>query len=250
MAKRKTSAARTKTDRLRWWREARFGMFIHWGIYAVPAGVWKGEDIAGIGEWIMNRARIPVEEYAKLAKKFNPVKFNATEWVRVAKTAGMKYIVITSKHHDGFALFDSPSNDYNIVTRTPWGRDPMKALAEACGKAGLRLCFYYSQSQDWRDPNGWSNDWDYDESKKDYGEYLRRKVKPQLRELLTQYGPIGLIWFDTPQGITRGQSEDLKRLVRELQPDCIVSGRIGSDIGDSLRTINSTFQASHHVGRW
>src|SRR5215469_15160534 len=135
--------------RMKWWREARFGMFIHWGVYSVPAGTYKGQQIKGIGEWIMNRGKVPVAEYREYAKQFNPVKFNADEWVRIAKDAGMKYIVITSKHHDGFAMFDSKASDWNIVKATPFGRDPLKELAAACSKYGLKLGFYYSQAQDW-----------------------------------------------------------------------------------------------------
>jgi alpha-L-fucosidase len=217
---------------LEWWREARFGLFIHWGLYALPAGVWKGEEVEGIGEWIMHRARIPIREYEPLAKEFNPVDFDAVEWVALAKRAGMKYLVITAKHHDGFALFHSPSDPYNIVDGTPFGRDPMKELAEACADAGIKLGFYYSQDQDWHDPDGAWNDWDFDEEKKNFGAYLERKVEPQLRELLTQYGPIGLIWFDTPYTISKEHSTRLKALVRSIQPDCLVSGRVGHDLGD------------------
>ena len=224
----------TERDRrLKWWREARFGMFIHWGIYAVPAGEWKGKPIPGLGEWIMNRARIPVKEYEQLAAQFNPVKFNAEEWVRVAKNAGMKYIVITSKHHDGFAMYDSKVSKFNIVDATPFKRDPMKELAAAAQKAGIKLCFYYSHAQDWNDPDAIGNDWDFpDDSKKQFARYLEEKVKPQVRELLTNYGPIGLIWFDTPRTMTRQQSEDLAALVHQLQPDCLVSGRVGNGAGD------------------
>jgi alpha-L-fucosidase len=222
-----------REKRLEWWREARFGMFIHWGLYAVPAGEWKGKPIEGIGEWIMNRAKIPVAEYEQLARQFNPVKFNADEWVAVAKSAGAKYIVITSKHHDGFAMYGSKVSRYNIVDATPFHRDPMKELAAACQKAGIRLCFYYSQTQDWHEPDGNGNTWDWpDESKKDFTRYLEEKVKPQVRELLTNYGPIGLIWFDTPRVITKQQSQELADLVHQLQPDCIVSGRIGHGVGD------------------
>jgi alpha-L-fucosidase len=225
-------AVRVNREKLRWWREARFGMFIHWGLYALPAGRWKGQDVPGIGEWIMHRKRIPVREYEKLAGRFNPVRFDAEAWVRLAKDAGMRYLVITSKHHDGFAMFRSPSSPYNVVDATPWKHDPMADLARACRKHGIRLCFYYSQDQDWHDPDGSRNDWDFDESGKDFAAYLRRKVRPQLTELLTQYGPIGLIWFDTPYTITRKHSVELKRLVHRIQPDCLVSGRIGHDIGD------------------
>ena len=225
--------------RLRWWEEARFGMFIHWGIYSVPAGFWKGEPIPSLGEWIMRNAKIPIQEYEQLAGQFNPVKFNAREWVSVAKAAGMRYIVITSKHHDGFAMFNSPSNPYNIVDATPYGHDVMADLAEACAEAGLKLCFYYSQSQDWHAPGGaghWeepnSENWSSQPLPESFAAYLENKVKPQLRELLTQYGPIGLIWFDTPVAISLEQSQMLKDFVHELQPDCLVSGRIGNDLGD------------------
>ena len=217
---------------LGWWREARFGMFIHWGLYAIPAGVWKGEPVDGIGEWIMFRKRIPRAEYEPLAKQFNPVRFDAKAWVDLAVKAGMRYLVITAKHHDGFALFRSPCCPYNIVDATPYGRDPLAELAEACRHAGITLGFYYSQDQDWHDPGGSRNDWDFAPEEKDFGAYLERKVKPQLRELLTQYGPVGLIWFDTPYSISREHSIELRDFVHRLQPDCLVSGRIGNDVGD------------------
>ncbi|HID08486.1 MAG TPA: alpha-L-fucosidase [Armatimonadetes bacterium] len=221
-----------RNARMAWWRDAKFGMFIHWGLYAIPAGIWKGEEIPGIGEWIMFRARIPVREYEQLAKQFNPVKFNADEWVNIAKSAGMKYIVITAKHHDGFSMYDSKVTTYDIVDATPFGRDPMKELAGACEKHGIKFCFYYSHVQDWHHPDAVGNDWDYDESEKDFDRYFREKALPQVRELLTQYGPIGLMWFDTPKNISREHAEELKALVRELQPMCIINGRIGHNIGD------------------
>ena len=237
-------------DPLAWWRKARFGMFIHWGVYAVPAGVWKGRDIPGIGEWIMFKARIPVKDYSPLAEKFNPLKFNADKWARIAKNAGMKYIVITAKHHDGFAMYDSACSDYDIVDRTPYARDPMADLAKACRKHGLKLCFYYSQTQDWHDPNGARNSWDFDEDKKDFAEYLRRKVRPQVRELLTRYGPVGLIWFDTPYAITRAQSMGLRRLVHSLQPKCLVSGRVGHGVGDYGSMGDNQIPAGRVAGDW
>ena len=217
---------------LGWWREARFGMFIHWGLYAIPAGVWKGEPVDGIGEWIMFRKRIPRAEYEKLAQQFDPVRFDAAEWVDLAVQAGMRYLVITTKHHDGFALFRSPCCSYNVVDATPFGRDPVAELADACRDAGLKLGFYYSQDQDWHDPGGSRNDWDFAAEQKDFAAYLERKVKPQLRELLTQYGPVGLIWFDTPYTISPEHSVELRDFVHHLQPDCLVSGRIGNDVGD------------------
>ena len=217
---------------LGWWRDARFGMFIHWGLYAIPAGVWKGEPVDGIGEWIMFRKRIPRAEYETLAQQFNPVSFDAKAWVDLAVQAGMRYLVITAKHHDGFAIFRSPSSPYNIVDATPYGRDPLAELADACRDAGITLGFYYSQDQDWHDPGGSRNDWDFAPEEKDFAAYLERKVKPQLRELLTAYGPVGLIWFDTPYSISREHSIELRDFVHALQPDCLVSGRIGNDVGD------------------
>ena len=226
--------------RLGWWREARFGMFIHWGLYAIPAGTWKGEKVPGIGEWIMLRARIPVAEYEPLAEQFNPVKFNAAEWVALAKEAGQKYLVITAKHHDGFCLFQSDYTDYNIVDGTPFGRDPMQELAAECQKQGVRLCFYYSQTQDWHHPDGDGNDWDFDEASKDFDGYIDNYVKPQVRELLTNYGPIGLIWFDTPKGISQTQSQSLLELCAELQPECLVCGRLGNTLGDYATSQDNT----------
>ena len=214
--------------RIAWWREARFGMFIHWGLYAVPAGEWQGKPISGIGEWIMNRAKIPVKDYEKLAGQFNPVKFDAEAWAQLAQDAGMKYLTITSKHHDGFAMFGSKVSGYNIVDATPFKRDPMKELAAACAKRGIKFSFYYSQSLDWHEPNGMGNEWDFGpDGKKDFDQYLTTKSLPQVREILTNYGPLGLIWFDVPKNMTSERAAKFESLVHELQPNCLVSGRIG-----------------------
>ena len=218
--------------RLEWWRAAKFGLFIHWGLYAIPAGIWKGRAIPGIGEWIMQRAEIPVAEYERLAGQFNPVQFDAAAWVALAKAAGMKYIVITSKHHDGFCLFHSAQTDYNMVDATPFGRDVLAELAAECKKQGMRLGFYYSQTQDWHHPGGDGNDWDFTPSAAAFADYIDNYVKPQVTELLTHYGPIAVIWFDTPKGISRAQSESLLELVHSLQPDCLVCGRLGNGLGD------------------
>jgi alpha-L-fucosidase len=218
--------------RLNWWRDAKFGLFIHWGLYSIPAGEWRGQKIPGIGEWIMHRAQIPVAEYEPLAKQFNPVKFDAAEWVALAKRAGQKYMVITSKHHDGFCMYKSALTHYNIVDATPFGRDPLKELAVECQKQGLKLGFYYSQTQDWHHPDGDGNHWDFDESKKDFAGYIDHYVKPQVRELLTNYGPIAIIWFDTPKGISVEQSQALLDLCRDIQPDCLACGRLGNRLGD------------------
>ena len=218
--------------RLDWWREAKFGMFIHWGVYAIPAGVWKDEHIPGIGEWIMLRAEIPIAEYEQLAGQFNPVKYDADQIVKLAKQAGQKYIVLTSKHHDGFCLYGSAETDYNIVDGTPYGKDILKDLAEACAREGIKLGLYYSQTQDWHHPDGFGNTWDFNEDEQDFADYIENYVKPQVREILTDYGPIAIIWFDTPKIIERHQSQELLELVHSLQPDCLVCGRLGNKLGD------------------
>ena len=225
MMKQRDETKEERDQRMAWWREAKFGMFIHWGLYAVPAGVWNGKKIPGIGEWIMQRARIPVKEYESLAKQFNPIKFNPREWIQVAKNAGMKWIVITAKHHDGFCIFDTKLTDYNVVKATPFKRDPLKELAKACKEENIRLGFYYSQTLDWHHPDGMGNDWDYDPNKKNFSKYLEEYVEPQLHELLTNYGPVAVLWFDigTP---TPEQARELKEWVRKLQSNTIISGRI------------------------
>lgn len=221
-----TTAAREA--RMGWWREGRFGMFIHWGLYAVPAGEWKGEKIGGIGEWIMNRAKIPVKDYEQFAGQFNPTQFDAEAWAQLAQDAGMKYLTITSKHHDGFAMFESKVSKYNIVDATPWKRDPMKELAAACAKRGIKFSFYYSQSLDWHEPNGMGNEWDFGpDAKKDFDQYLETKSLPQVKEILSHYGPLGLIWFDVPKNMTAERAAKFEQLVHEIQPNCLVSGRIG-----------------------
>jgi alpha-L-fucosidase len=226
-------------ERLRWWREARFGMLVHWGLYSQDGCFWKGQD--GGTEQMMRRLKIPLADYAKIAGQFNPTRFDAAEWVRITKNAGMKYLIVTAKHHDGFAMWNSPSSSYNIVTRTPWKRDPFKELAEAAHKEGVQLGVYYSLGRDWEDPDvptkdgHRSNTWDYpDEAKKDFTHYFERKVKPQLRELLTQYGPIGMVWFDTAEQISKAQSEELIKLIHGLQPNCVVNARAGHGLGDYL----------------
>lgn len=233
-----TVAKGQSTTDMQWWQDGKFGLFLHWGLYSQTAGYWKGQK-ARANEHFMLGEKIPLKEYATIANDFNPVKFNADEWAKSAKDAGMKYIVITTKHHDGFSMFNSPSQPYNIVKTTPWAKDPMKDLAIACKKYGLKLCFYYSLGRDWEDPdvptiNGYrSNTWDYpNEGQKDFAKYFERKVKPQIRELLTQYGPIGVLWFDTPEQISKAQSQELRQLIKSIQPDCIVNDRIGNGMGD------------------
>ena len=225
-----------KAARLRWFREAKYGLFIHWGLYALPAGQWNGQRSPGLGEWVMLRSAVPVKEYEKLAARFNPIKFNADEWVQLAKDAGMKYIVITSKHHDGFALFKSKVSPYNIVDATPFKRDVLKELADACARGGIRLGFYYSQSQDWHEPNGAGNTWDFGaDEQKDYDQYLRGKAEPQVRELLTGYGKVALIWFDTPRMMTDERAQRFATIVRQLGPQTLIDGRLGTE-GDYVST--------------
>jgi alpha-L-fucosidase len=184
----------------------------------------------------MNRARIPVAEYEKLAGRFNPVKFDADAWVQLAQDAGMKYIVITSKHHDGFALYASKASGFNVVDATPFKRDVLRELAEACRRRGMRLGFYYSQAQDWHEPHGAGNTWDFGpDDKKDYDSYLRGKAEPQVRELLTGYGPVALVWFDTPRMMTPERARRFTDIVRSLQPDCLIDGRLGAQ-GDYVTT--------------
>lgn len=214
-----------------WFRSAKFAVLFHWGLYSLAAGTWKGKRIHGIGEWIMYRGRIPVREYETLAAQFNPVKFSGKEWARIAKAAGMKYIVVTAKHHDGFAMFKSKASQYNIVDATPYKRDPLLELAEACEKEGIRLGFYYSQFQDWHEPDGAGNTWDFPQERK-FENYFNAKALPQVRELLTNYGPVALIWFDTPGTMSREDSLRLVQAVHELQPDCLINSRIGNGVGD------------------
>lgn len=239
-----------KKARLAWFHEAKFGLFIHWGLYAIPAGEWKGKRIPGIGEWIMNRAKIPVGEYEQLTQQWNPVKFNADAWVEMAKDAGMKYIVITSKHHDGFALYQSKVSTYDVVDATPSKRDILKELAAACKKRGMRLGYYYSQSQDWHEANGAGNDWDFGpDDKKDYDKYLREKAEPQVKELLTEYGPVALVWFDTPRMMSGDRARRFTEIVRTLSPDTLIDGRLG-EAGDYVTTGDNVIPADAQSEAW
>ncbi len=225
-----------KDARMAWWREAKFGLFIHWGIYSVPAGTWRDKRIDGIGEWIMHHARIPVADYAAFAKQFNPVKYDADAWVRMAKDAGMKYIVITSKHHDGFAMFHSKTSKYNVVDATPFTRDPLKELAEACRKHGIKLGFYYSQAQDWHHPGGAAAGGHWDPAQDgDMGEYIKTIAVPEVREILTGYGPIAVLWWDTPVGMRPEYASPLHELLA-LQPGIIENNRLGGGFPGDTET--------------
>jgi alpha-L-fucosidase len=240
----------TNDERMEWWREARFGMFIHWGVYSLPAGMWDGRKIGGIGEWIMNRAKIPVSDYQRMAISFNPVNYDPDAWVKMAKEAGMKYIVITSKHHDGFALFETKASKWNVVDATACGKDLLKPLAEACKKYGIKLGFYYSQAQDWNNPGGsaarrptkegWANPdsviidaytkehnghWDPEQEKRTFEQYIDNVAVPQVKELLTNYGDIAVLWWDTPTNMTDEAATKLQSVLK-LQPAIITNDRL------------------------
>ena len=218
-----------KDARMEWWRDATFGMFIHWGPYAVPAGFYNGKEVKGVAEWIMHTGNIPINEYETYVKQFNPTQFNAKEWVAIAKNAGMKYIVITSKHHDGFSLWDSKVSDYDVMDAAPFKRDILKELSEACKEAGIQMCFYHS-IMDWHQPDA--------ESKKEYthqnaaapdfARYRETYLKPQLKELVEKYDP-AVLWFDgewIPEW-TEEQGRDLYNYLRNFKPNLIINNRVG-----------------------
>ncbi|MET3115255.1 alpha-L-fucosidase [Pedobacter sp. CG_S7] len=241
----------SKDERMNWWREARFGMFIHWGVYAQWAGVYHGhEQLHGGAEWIMNRSKIPVAEYQEKAKEFNPLNYDPDLWVKLAKDAGMKYIVITAKHHDGFALFKSNASKWNVADATPYGKDLLKPLADACRKYGVKLGFYYSQAQDWSNPGGsvarkpmregWANPdstridkytlahkghWDPVQETATFQEYIDKVAVPQVKELLLNYGDIAVIWWDTPTNMTDEAALKFQDVLK-LQPLLITNDRL------------------------
>ncbi len=255
-----------KNARMQWWREARFGLFIHWGLYCMPAGEWKGQRMREIGEWIMSKYRIPIAEYSQLAQRFNPVKFDADAVISLAKNAGMRYLVITSKHHDGFAMYHSTTDPYNIYDATPFKRDAVAELAAACKKYGLKMGIYYSQALDWHDNDAggtepgtelndggmhWGNDWDFPQpAAKIYQRYFDRKVVPQLTELVTRYGPFGVVWFDTPFTINRAQCEELYNLVRCHQPGAVMNSRLGNGLGDYESSGDNEIPANGKTRDW
>ncbi len=235
--------------RMAWWRDARFGMFIHWGVYSVPAGTYHGQQIPGIGEWIMNSGKIPMAEYQAYAKEYNPVKYNADDWVRLAKAAGMRYIVITAKHHDGFANFETQASPWNIVQATPYGRDVLKPLAAACRKYHLKLGFYYSQEQDWNNGGAaYGGKWD-PAQQHDMDDYIDHVAVPQVKELLSNYGEFpAVLWWDTPTDMTKERADRLIALL-QLKPGIIHNNRMGGGYKGDTETPEQSIPATGFAGR-
>jgi alpha-L-fucosidase len=254
-----TETPAQRDARMQWWREARFGMFIHWGLYSIPAGEWHGQRTTHIGEWIMNDLSIPVADYKAFAKDFNPTGFSAHDIVALAKSAGMKYIVITAKHHDGFAMFDSKVDPFNIVAATPFKRDPLRELAEECKKQGLKLGFYYSQDQDWTAPGGSAYKtgdhqpptfhWDKAQDG-DFDTYLHTKSIPQIKELLTNYGDFPVVvWFDTPtKNMTPARAAEIVTLLNQ-HPNLIWNNRLGGTYKGDTETPEQFIPPQGYPGR-
>jgi alpha-L-fucosidase len=217
-----------------WFGEAKFGLLIQWGLYAAPAGEWKGQLIPGPGEWIMRNARIPLKEYEQLASSFRPTQFDAEAWAKMAEEAGAKYVVVTAKDRDGFAMYRSASSRFNIFDATPFHRDPLKELAAACVRHHLKFGVSYSRSEDWHEPNGGGNDWDFAPgAPKDFDQYLQAKAESQVKELLKGYGAVSLLRFDAGERLADAQPRRFNELAHSLQPGTMVMGS-PSDGGDYL----------------
>lgn len=230
-----------------WFKEAGYGLMMHWGLYSVLGGEHAGRIVRPYAEWSQSYFRIPNAEYAELAKAFQPLYFNADEYVRFARDCGMRYFIVTSKHHDGFAMYHSKVDKYNVVDATPYGRDVIAEIGEACYKYGLKLGLYYSQDLDWHEKHGggylsnripcagttWDNSWDFpDADEKDYSICFENKIMPQIEELLTQYGDLLLVWFDVPMTISDAQSHRIFDAVKRYQPDCLINSRLGNGAYD------------------
>ncbi|HEU4723494.1 MAG TPA: alpha-L-fucosidase [Gemmatimonadaceae bacterium] len=267
----------TRDARLAWWREARFGMFIHWGVYSRLAGSWQGSPVRGYAEHIQRIRKVPAAQYrAEAVERFDPVKFDADAWIRAAKQAGMGYMVVTAKHHDGFALFDSRASDYNVVKATPWRRDPMRELRDAAKRQGLRFGFYYSHAFDWGDAEAPGNDWEFQNPGGDLNlhggrdwwlaspervatarRYVDRKAIPQIRELIAQYDP-DILWFDTPHKLPPEENLRILRAAREAKPGIVINGRGVQPVpdgpearfGDYANTADRPAEIYRHAGDW
>ena len=233
-------------DNRSWFQQAQYGMMAHWGLYSLLAGEYRGKRVRSYAEWIQSDMAIANAEYARLAEAFNPVYFRADEWIRLAKDAGMEYFVFTAKHHDGFAMFRSEADRFNVADATPFHRDVVEELADACARYGLKFGLYYSQELDWAHPHGggytqtepcagtsWDNNWDFpDRSRKRFEICFEEKIKPQVKEILTNYGDLCLVWFDVPHTITSEQSMELYRMVKTYQPECLINSRLGNGAYD------------------
>lgn len=247
--KAKVQAKLDDTERMAWWRESKFGLFIHWGVYAVPAG--KYGNHTDYGEWIMHSARIPSGEYKEYAHRFNPVKYDPKEWVKIAKEAGMRYIVITSKHHDGFALYPSDVTDWDVADATPYGKDLLGPLVNEAKKAGLKMGFYYSQAQDWNHPGGAKarfqegDGWD-EAHKGDFDAYLANIALPQAREILTRY-PLDILWWDTPTWMNEERTRPFVKAL-EIRPNIITNNRLG--VNGDIKTPEQFVPVTGHEGDW
>ena len=261
--------SRTNLDeRLAWFREARFGMFIHWGVYSGLGNEYQGRKGGGYAEHIQRVLKIPIPEYrAEVAGKFNPTNFNAEAWVSLAQQAGMKYLVITAKHHDGFAMWPTKINDYNIMDATPWRHDPMQDLKAACQKHGIKFGFYYSHAFDWGNANAAGNDWDYHnpggdkliggknwwETKPEFlasaRKYVDEKSIPQIRELIKLYHP-DILWFDTPSKLPPSENLRIMKAIREVDQQVVISGRLVHGWGDYDDTADRPANFPPHAGDW
>lgn len=230
-----------------YYKQGKYGLMIHFGLYSLLGGEYQGEAGPNYAEWIQCYHQIPNSEMEELAKIFNPIYFNADEIVEKAVSWGMKYIIVTGKHHDGFALYKSEVDKFNIYHATPSKRDLIKELSDACEKYNIRFGFYYSQCIDWHEFHGggytvnpkgaagvsWENSWDFpDKSKKDYTKTFYNKILPQIEELVTNYGDIFIAWFDMPLDCTKEQSKIIYDLVKKHQPDCLVNSRLGHGVYD------------------
>ncbi|WP_084490241.1 alpha-L-fucosidase [Niabella ginsenosidivorans] len=267
-----TASMKDRDQRLQWWRDAKFGMFVHWGIYSLPGGEWKGMEVKGYAEHLMRKEKITRKEYLELAHQFNPVQFNASEWISAAKNAGMRYFIITAKHHDGFAMYPSTVSDFNITAQTPFKRDPTAELREACKKQGIKFGFYYSHAFDWEDPNAPGNDWEYKNPGGDlqlYGgtnwynlhpellkkvqRYIDEKAIPQILELIQKYHP-DILWFDTPHKIPLSENIRILEAIRKADPDVVVNGRLarsaGNNFGDYQNTADRPAEFYPVTGDW
>jgi alpha-L-fucosidase len=253
-----TTSMKTHEQRIQWWRDARFGMFIHWGVYSLPGGEWKGRKVGGYAEHLMRKEKITRKEYLDLAHQFNPVNFNAEQWVLQAKQAGMKYFIITAKHHDGFAMYNSGVSDFDIIDQTPFKRDPMAELAAACKKHNVRFGFYYSHAFDWEHPDAPGNDWEYNNPGGDkllHGganwfdahpellpkaqKYVAEKAIPQIKELINKYHP-DILWFDTPHKLPLSENIHILQAIRETDPNVVVNGRLARSAAISFGDYKNT----------